>query len=117
MLIRRNSFVACGIVLLELVVGLAFSGSLVLIMPHYIHAAATNLPYHAIANGPYRVEGNMVVGADGKQYIFHGITRDGTEYNCKGAGPLDQSHLAFMGLKRNDTPGTYWGANTVRLPL
>jgi hypothetical protein len=117
MLIRRNSFVARGIVLLELIVGLAFSGSLVLIIPHYVHAADANLPYHAIANGPYHVEGNMVVGADGKQYIFHGITRDGTEYNCKGAGPLDQSHLAFMGSKQNNTPGTYWGANTVRLPL
>lgn len=117
MLIRRNSFVISGIALLGLVVGLAASGSPALIMHRSVHAATASLPYHAITDGPYSVKGNMIVGTDGKQYIFHGITRDGTEYNCKGAGPLDKIHLAFMGSKQNNKIGTYWGANTVRLPL
>jgi len=59
----------------------------------------------------------MIVGADGKQYLFHGIGRDGLEYNCSGEGPLDQQHLAYMGSGVSTQGATYWGANTVRLPL
>ncbi len=81
------------------------------------HAATNVLPYHATANGPYTVRGNMIIGADGTQYIFHGIARDGLEYNCSGEGPLDQQHLAFMGPGTSSSAGTYWGANTVRLPV
>lgn len=80
-------------------------------------ASASNLPYNATANGPYSVQGNKIVGADGKQYLFHGIGRDGLEYNCSGQGPLDAQHLAYMGSGTNSATGTYWGANTVRLPL
>ena len=78
---------------------------------------AVRLPYNATANGPYTVKGNAVVGANGQQYIIHGIARDGLEYNCSGEGPLDQQHLAYLGTGVNTTTGTYWGANTVRLPL
>ncbi|SRR5579884_4211281 len=119
MLIRRNNFVISGTVLLllsGLMIGVTYLGSLTLLTPHHAHAAFS-LPYHATANGPYHVAGNMIVGADGKQYIFHGITRDGLEYSCNGTGPLDQSHLAFMGTEQKNASGTYWSANTVRLPL
>lgn len=81
------------------------------------HAATGGLPYNATANGPYSVKGNIIVGANGQQYIFHGIGRDGLEYNCNGDGPLDQAHLAYMGSGTSGASGTYWGANTVRLPL
>lgn len=80
-------------------------------------ARAASLPYNATANGPYRVVGNTIVGADGKQYIFHGIGRDGLEYNCFGEGPLDKQSLSYMGSGTNTAKATYWGANTVRLPL
>lgn len=79
--------------------------------------AATALPYSAVAKGPYTVQGNKIIGSDGKQYIFHGIGRDGQEYNCSGQGPLDTQHLAYMGSGANTAGATYWGANTVRLPL
>ena len=85
--------------------------------PKQAHAASSSLPYNATANGPYTVKGNTIVGANGKQYIFHGIGRDGLEYNCSGEGPLDQQHLAYMGSGTNTATETYWGANTVRLPL
>ena len=81
-----------------------------------VHAAA-NLSYSATANGPYSVKGNTVVGANGQPYLIHGIARDGLEYNCSGEGPLDQQHLAYLGSGVNTTTATYWGANTVRLPL
>src|SRR5450432_178862 len=78
-------------------------------------AAASTLPYNATANGPYTVKGNMIVGANGAQYIFHGIGRDGLEYNCSGEGPLDEKSLSYMGAGKNTATETYWGANTVRL--
>ena len=81
------------------------------------HAAAAQLPYSAIANGPYSVKGNAIVDASGQPYLIHGIARDGLEYNCSGEGPLDQQHLAYLGSGVNTTTGTYWGANTVRLPV
>jgi endoglucanase len=81
------------------------------------HAAAGGLPYNATADGPYTVKGNKIFGANGQQYLFHGIGRDGLEFNCSGDGPLDQAHLAFLGSGNSGPNGTYWGANTVRLPL
>jgi endoglucanase len=81
-----------------------------------VHAAAP-LPYNATANGPYSVKGNTIVGTDGKQYIFHGIGRDGLEYNCSGPGPFDAASLAHMGQGNSSAGSYYWGANTVRLPL
>lgn len=85
--------------------------------PAPARAAGAALTYNATANGPYSVKGNTIVGTDGQQYIFHGIGRDGLEYNCAGEGPLDQQHLAYMGSGVNTNSETYWGANTVRLPL
>jgi len=81
-----------------------------------VHAAAT-LFYNTRANGPYHVKGNTIVGADGQQYVFRGIGRDGLEYNCSGQGPLDAASLAHMGSGDSAKGGYYWEANTVRLPV
>ena len=81
------------------------------------HAAASSLPYHQFADGPYHVSGNQIIGADGKQYIFHGVGRDGLEFECTGDPLLDSAHLAFMGPGTSGPGGTYWWGNTVRLPL
>src|ERR1700737_151495 len=61
------------------------------------HAVSPSLTYHQYANGPYHVQGNQIIGADGKPYIFHGIGLDGLEFTCQGDGNLDSGHLAFMG--------------------
>lgn len=80
--------------------------------------AAPALPFHQYADGPYKVQGNSILGADGQPYLFHGIGRDGLEFSCGGGGYLDSAHLAYMGPKANNPQtGTYWYANTVRLPL
>ena len=79
--------------------------------------AASSLPYHEFADGPYSVKGNTIVGADGKQYLFHGVGRDSLEFDCSGDGFLDAAHLAFMGPGTSGPGGTYWYANTVRLPV
>jgi endoglucanase len=79
--------------------------------------STASLPYNQYANGPYSVQGNTILGSNGKQYLFHGIGRDGLEYDCKGDGFFDAQHLAFMGSGTNTSSGTYWYANTVRLPL
>lgn len=118
-MVSIRKIVASCIVLGALLVA-AFVWATPAFFPHkqaQAHAAALNLPYNATANGPYTVKGNMIVGADGKQYLFHGIGRDGLEYNCSGEGPLDQQHLAYMGSGVSTQGATYWGANTVRLPL
>src|SRR5438067_1036228 len=64
--------------------------------------AASSLPFHQYADGPYTVQGNQIIGtADGKPYIFHGVGLDGLEFSCTGGSlSLDAAHLAFMG------PGT-----------
>ncbi|TMF48698.1 MAG: glycoside hydrolase family 5 protein, partial [Chloroflexi bacterium] len=80
-------------------------------------ASPSSLTYHQYADGPYRVQGNQIIGADGKPYIFHGIGLDGLEFACQGDGNLDSGHLAFMGSGTSNANGTYWFANTVRLPL
>src|SRR6266480_2765982 len=81
--------------------------------------AASTLPYHEFANGPYNVQGNTIVGADGKPYLFHGIGRDGLEFLCLPSDMtfVDTAHLAFMGPGTSGPGGTYWYGNTVRLPL
>lgn len=71
----------------------------------------------AYANGPYTVKGNAILDASGKPYLFHGIGRDSLEYSCWGDGHLDAQELSYMGLGSNHYAATYWGANTVRLPL
>lgn len=110
------------IVVFSIVVLILIAGFSVWAVPRLLHPtqkahAAAALPYNATANGPYTVQGNKIVGTDGQQYIFHGIGRDGLEYNCSGDGPLDQQHLAYMGSGNNSAGVTYWGANTVRLPV
>jgi endoglucanase len=80
-------------------------------------AARASLPYNATANGPYTVQGNKIVGADGNQYIFHGVGRDNLEYHCLGDSFLSQQYLAYMGSATSTGTGTYWDANTVRLPI
>lgn len=80
--------------------------------------AASSLPFHQYADGPYTVQGNKIIGADGQTYLFHGIGRDGLEFSCAGGGFLDPAHLAYLGPQGNNPAnGTYWYANTVRLPL
>jgi endoglucanase len=77
--------------------------------------AASSLPYHEFADGPYKVQGNTILGADGKTYLFHGVGRDGLEFDCTGPGFTDSAHLAFMGP--GSSGGTYWWSNTVRLAV
>ena len=81
-----------------------------------VHAASP-LPYHEFADGPYNVQGNTIVGTDGKPYLFHGVGRDSLEFDCNGDGFFDSAHLAFMGPGTSGPNGTYWYANTVRLPI
>src|SRR5438552_8306095 len=113
----RKAVVSGVVALIVVITGVA-SVSLILLRNANSGApAATSLPYNATANGPYSVQGNTIVGANGKQYIFHGVGRDGLEYNCSGEGPLDIQSLSYMGSGTNTATTTYWGANTVRLPL
>jgi endoglucanase len=81
--------------------------------------AASSLPFNQFANGPYKVQGNTILGTDGKPYLFHGVGRDGLEFDCTGPGYLDTSHLALIGppIANGISGGTYWYGNTVRLPL
>lgn len=80
-------------------------------------AAAPHLTFHQYADGPYKVQGNQIIGADGQPYIFHGVGRDGYQFSCIGGGYMDAAHLAFMGPGTKSSSGTYWFANTVRLGL
>ncbi|MBV9021239.1 MAG: cellulase family glycosylhydrolase [Chloroflexi bacterium] len=101
-----------------IVVGAIAAGALLFSVHSKVRAVSpTSLTYHANANGPYTVRGNSILGADGQPYIFHGIGRDGLEFNCSGEGPLDKQHLAYMGSGVNTDTETYWGGNTIRLPL
>ncbi len=79
--------------------------------------AASNLPFHATAAGPYHTQGNMILDAQNQQYLFHGMGLDGMEYSCTGNGPLDAQHLAFIGSGKSSASGTYWWGNTIRLPV
>jgi len=82
-------------------------------------AAATQSPSPVViqARGPYRVQGNAILGADGNRYLFHGIGRDSLEYSCWGDGHFDAQELSYLGAGTTTSSVTYWGANTVRLPL
>lgn len=77
----------------------------------------TSIPRQTKAMGPYTVKGNAILGADGKRYYFHGVGRDGLEYSCFGDGHFTQKELAYIGSGTSTKTTTYWGANTVRLPL
>jgi endoglucanase len=76
-----------------------------------------SLSRNAQALGPYTVSGNVILAADGKPYLFHGVGRDSLEYTCWGDGHFDAQELSYMGSGTNTHSITYWGANTVRLPL
>lgn len=98
--------------------GLVWSFSNLSVAPKHAKASSyAPLTYSAVAKGPYSVQGNKILGNDGQPYIFHGVGRDGMEYNCSGEGPLDTQHLSYMGTGTNGNGATYWGGNTVRLPL
>ncbi len=90
---------------------------------HHLPAVPTRTPVSgkansaAYANGPYTVKGNTILDASGKPYLFHGIGRDSLEYSCWGDGHLDAQELSYMGSGIGHYAATYWGANTVRLPL
>lgn len=114
----RKVFVL-GVLALVVIVATTVWADFAVFTPHiHVHAVApTALPYNATANGPYTVQGNKILGVDGKQYIFHGVARDSLEYNCVGDQFFDQQHLAYMGSGTNTATATYWGSNTVRLPL
>src|SRR5215470_3359012 len=79
--------------------------------------AKSSKPMNVQSNGPYRVVGNGIVGADGKRYLFHGIGRDSMEYSCWGDGHFNVQELSYLGWGTNTATVTYWGVNTVRLPL
>jgi endoglucanase len=68
-------------------------------------------------DGPYHTQGNLIIGADNKPYLFHGIARDDLEYDCGSDGHYTQQELAYMGTGKSTAQDMYWGANLVRLPL
>src|SRR6266702_8289666 len=68
-------------------------------------------------DGPYHTQGNLILGADNRPYLFHGVARDDLEYRCAGDGHYTQQELAYMGIGDNTAHATYWGGNIVRLPL
>src|SRR5713226_9664016 len=65
----------------------------------------------AFADGPYTVQGNAIIGADGNRYLFHGVGRDSLEYNCWGDGHFDAQELSYLGAGTTTSSVTYWGAN------
>jgi endoglucanase len=85
------------------------------------HIATSYLPlgnFHLRGiDGPYHTQGNLILGADGQPYLFHGIARDDLEYLCTSDGHYTQQELAYMGWGKNSAHATYWGGNIVRLPL
>src|SRR6266480_1967681 len=87
----------------------------------YKHVANSYLPlskFHLRGiDGPYHTQGNLILGADNRPYLFHGVARDDLEYRCAGDGHYTQQELAYMGLGDNTANTTYWGGNIVRLPL
>src|SRR2546426_10221436 len=114
----RKVLVLSALALVVIITAVVSAGFAVFTPHTHAHAVAPlALPYNSTFNGPYTVQGNKILGVDGKQYIFHGIGRDSLEYNCLGDQFFDQQHLAYMGSGTNTPTATYWGANTVRLPL
>lgn len=112
--LSRRTIMASGAILLIICSTLAFW-----LLNHPLQShAASSLPYNMTADGPYHVQGNSIIDAQGQPYLFHGLGRDGLEFSCTGDGPLDAAHLALMGAgPTSPTNGTYWWGNTVRLPL
>jgi hypothetical protein len=46
---------------------------------------------------PYKAQGNVILGVDGKRYLFHGVGRDSLEYSCWGDGHFDAKELSYLG--------------------
>src|SRR5437660_12587044 len=123
---RRMAFTGSGLLV---IIALAMA----LIAPLRISLAVgpTSLPAHTHTShylplsrfhlrgidGPYHTQGNLIYGADNRPYLFHGVGRDGLEFNCAGDGHFDAQELSYMGLGNNTAHATYWGGNIVRLPL
>jgi endoglucanase len=119
MLAIRRSFVLSLAALFSVI-----AGALGLVPSFHVqnaaHAAAvvtTKTRSSTAANGPYTVKGNQILDASNNPYLFHGVGRDGLEYNCNGDNALDAAHLGYIGPGTNNSSGVYWYANTVRLPL
>jgi len=68
-------------------------------------------------DGPYHTQGNLILGANNKPYLFHGIARDDLEYDCGSDGHYTPQELAYLGPGKSTAQAIYWGANLVRLPL
>ena len=68
----------------------------------YKHAENSYLPlskFHLRGiDGPYHTQGNLILGADNRPYLFHGVARDDLEYRCAGDGqPASESRHRAMG--------------------
>ena len=91
------------------------------LLPAHTHLAQSYLPLSSFhlrgLDGPYHTQDNLILGADNRPYLFHGVGRDGLEFDCAGDGHFDEQELSYMGLGNNRAHATYWGANVVRLPL
>jgi len=68
-------------------------------------------------DGPYHTQGHLILDANNKPYLFHGIARDDLEYDCGSDGHYTQQELAYLGPGKSTAQAVYWGANLVRLPL
>lgn len=84
---------------------------------HALSTARAAQSYNAYAAGPYTVQGNAILDAQGRPYTFHGVARDGLEFSCRGDAYLAPQYLALLGPPLPGVSGTFWYGNTVRLPL
>src|SRR6266700_2555656 len=108
-----------------LLILLAFFGTRTLVLASYTATTATQVNHFSPVtsfrskglDGPYHTQGNRIIGADKKPYLFHGIGRSGLEFTCFGDGHYSAQELSYMGTGKNTSTATYWQANTVRLPL
>lgn len=114
---RIVTLICLAVISLIIVSGIWFHPYLLRGLVQAQSVAGGHMPYSPVERGPYRVEGNRILDRDGHHYMFYGMSRDGLEYSCTGDGPLDRKHLAYIGAGTDAAGETYWGANTVRLPL
>src|SRR5579885_716714 len=97
MLATRRSVVVSLVALLSIIAGAI--GLLPSFNAGYVaHAATASAQAQQVqqrkhssttANGPYTVKGNKIVDANSNPYLFHGVGRDGLEYDCNGDGFFD----------------------------
>jgi len=60
--------------------------------------AASSLPFNQFANGPYKVQGNTILGADGKPYLVHGFGRDAWSLTAQAPAILILNTSLLWGL-------------------